>query len=154
MLESYEGFVSSTTYLENAPSFVELTSLLLDDKVCRELRSNRHQQGEVLAAKGEISYQRGGSASTDVKSDNAGRKLLNKNVCCHWCGSPEHLLRASPKFKEEIIKCTTERNKNIKALAVTKDSDSDDSDKQFFDDDFAANLDSSEKVAVHLVNLD
>ena len=107
-----------------------------------------------MAAKGEISYRRGGSTSTDVKSDNVGRKLLNKNVCCHWCGSPKHLLHASPKFKEEITKCTTERNMNIKALAVTKDSNSNDSDKQFFDDDFAANLDSSEKAAVHLVNLD
>ena len=40
LLESYEGFVSLVTYRENAPSFVELTSLLQHNKVCRELRNN------------------------------------------------------------------------------------------------------------------
>ena len=79
----YEGFVSSVTYRENAPSFVELMSLLLHNEVCRELRKNQRQQAKVLAAKGKISYRCGGPASTNVKSDNAGRKLLNKNVCCH-----------------------------------------------------------------------
>ena len=40
LLESYEGFVSSITYRENAPSFVEFTSLLLHDEVCHELSNN------------------------------------------------------------------------------------------------------------------
>ena len=155
LLELYEEFVSSFIYCENAPSFVVLTSFLLYDEICRELRNNRCQQVELLTAKGKISYRCGGRATTDVKSGNIGWKLLNKDVYCHWCGSPEHLLRVCPDFKVELTKRATERNKkNIKALAVTKNSDSDGSNEQFFYDDFAADFDSLEEVVLYLVNLD
>ena len=56
LLESYKGFVSSVSYRKNAPSFVELTNLLLYDEVRCELKNNQRQQAEVLAAKGKISY--------------------------------------------------------------------------------------------------
>ena len=107
-----------------------------------------------MMVKGKTPTRHSRLAPAEVKLGSACKQLLIKNMYYNWCGSLEHLLQNCLDFKTEITTRVAEHSKKkIKALAIINDLDSNDLEEQFFDKDFGANLNSIDKVTVHLIDL-
>jgi hypothetical protein len=80
--ESYEGLVNTLMYRPALPTVAELTSILMQDNLCREIKGKRND-GEALLVKGGAK-----KVFTNRKDDS--RHKPKKSGECHFCGSKDH----------------------------------------------------------------
>lgn len=94
--DSYEGLVNTLMYRPSLPSVSELTVILLQDDLRREIGGTKRTKQEALFTK------KSGSSSRRTRTSSAGQKnssggdggrfKLKKSDSgeCHYCGSTKH----------------------------------------------------------------
>lgn len=102
---SYEGLVNSVMYHPRLPLVAELTVILLQEDVMREIRSARSGEHEVLLAKSK--KQSGGrkthpAISGSGSEDSRLKHKKHGTTRCHYCGSKDHWVKNCPDLATEL----------------------------------------------------
>lgn len=82
----------------------ELTVILLQDEVRRDLRGTKRTDTEALLIKNA------GRSSTHRKPREEGKKSKKPGSSCHYCGKKDHWLRNCPDLAAELKKRRASRS--------------------------------------------
>lgn len=96
--ESYEGLVNTLMYRPALPTVAELTVILMQDDIRRELRSQKKGDGEALFIKTKRSL----GNRKPAPSRGEGQTKSMKTGVCHYCGQTDHWIRNCPELAAEL----------------------------------------------------
>lgn len=99
--ESYEGLVNTLMYRPALPTVAELTVVLMQDDIRRELKSSKRVEDEALLIRSGNKKPATGNRRSSPGGESAQPKS-KKNGECHYCGSKEHWMRNCPQLAAEI----------------------------------------------------
>lgn len=125
--ENYLGLVDTVMYRSTLPSFNDLTVLLFQDDLRREIRSNRRSDHEALLVR-SAGKKHPGERKTNPRGDSSRSKNKKSETGeCHFCGSKDHWMRDCPVLANEVKNRKAKRQEKASAnLVETLSGDDDD----------------------------
>jgi hypothetical protein len=120
--ESWDGLASSLVYRAQIPTFTEVSGLMLQEELRREIKGlkkaehkglfahaannsnqhgDRHNQGRGRSNRGGRSS---GHSSFVARQTNIRQDTTRLEGCCNFCGAPSHYMRNCPELSTEIKK--------------------------------------------------
>lgn len=138
--ESYEGLVSSVMYRPTLPTVVELTVILLQDDIRREIKGGKRSDQEALLTNSKKSF--GGRRSSLATSDARHKHKKNTASECHYCGSKEHWMRNCPTLAADLKARKAKRLEKSTSINVVDNFDSTSEEEEFLESetDLAVNM--------------
>lgn len=134
--ESYEGLVNTITYRPTLPSVAELTVILLQDEIRREIRGQKQGDCEALLVKTKKNFiSRKPTSGGDSLSK--GKRTPSE---CHYCGSTSHWMRNCPQLAAELKKRRAERRDKTTINLIDNFESGEDDDSRDSDSELAVNL--------------
>lgn len=100
--ELYEPLVSSVAYRTEMPTLSELTSLLLNEEIRREVRTSK-REGEVLLVQSKNKGYQPRKYSGRNHQYPCKLSIVPKEMgACHFCGGKDHFMRNCEELAGEI----------------------------------------------------
>lgn len=97
---SYEGLVNTIMYRKRLPSFADITVLLMEEDLRRDLRNPKRIDSEALLVRSagcHFANRRPGTNNEDY-----GTKIKKVGATCHYCGKLDHWMKHCPELAAEV----------------------------------------------------
>lgn len=135
--ESYEGLINTLTYRTALPTVAELTVILLQDEIRREIRGHKQGDGEALLVKTKKNFISRKPSGSEDSAQGKGKKPPGE---CHYCGSKSHWMRHCPELAAEVKKRRADRKEKPTINLIDNFESGESDDSQDSDSELAVNL--------------